>query len=535
MADNMADGEDSGSDEPDRTPLSPIVGTPCEELDAADIFEGHVANRSRLSFEELSYLSPPSEGDSAASSDQEENYTQELGCTPPRNVRRIKEKNKTVRKGQGLCLKLPDVKAEAEKQKKRERDRNRETSQTQLRTERAFMRQYKRNSLGNTFSHDVDLSKSLNLPSVKIESRRFMSLKCTRQDKEKGRLKRSESDPKNLGQISDGNLSQHRQEFLRTFSLLIKIGAHARQHKDNQFALTEVERQTSEEQKQWQVKLCLALWLELRAWHSGRTMEEQDRFLVEERAHVNHALDRIINFDTKTVISSGECTPSMKDAGISFNVRSQPRAELVELIVTDCDNETDRTNSSGSQDNRNESDKEKEEKTENDSQEVQDSKTRRTKLKLTLQKHSIEEESTTDKIYQSAFSVSNIQDSEVIESKPANIESTPVQEGDMKQTASETKTLAQHLETAMNCIDNVFEELEAAERLYSTQRALGEANPKYFSDIFNTNHDALVLWANMTKDMLHKLTLVARFIGIEQGVSKELWQDWYNVGMGMLG
>ncbi|KAK3739001.1 hypothetical protein QZH41_001570 [Actinostola sp. cb2023] len=92
---NMAD--DEGSYEPCKTPLSPIIGTPCDELDAADIFEGFANRPPHISFEgdhDSSYLSPPdkdSEVDSASSEQEfEDIYGTELGATPPRNVRRIK-------------------------------------------------------------------------------------------------------------------------------------------------------------------------------------------------------------------------------------------------------------------------------------------------------------------------------------------------------------------------------------------------------------------------------------------------------------
>lgn len=555
----MADGEDSNGDEPaERKPLSPIVGTPCDELDATDMFEGYFSTTSRFSFEddhETSYLSPTSEIDSA-SSEPEDLYVQELGVTPPRNIRRNKEKSKTGRKVQGLCLRLPD-RSEIDRQKKRDRDRNRETSQTrqtQLRTERAFMRQYKRNSLGNTFSNDTDLSRSLNIPSVKIESRRFMSLKCTRQDKERGLLKRSESDPKNLVQLGD-DLSQNKQEFLRTFSLLIKIGAHARQQRDCQFALTEVERQTSEEHKQWQVKLCLALWLELRAWHSGRTMEEQDQFLVEERAHVDDVLDKIINFDlTRDKMSSA----SLKEVNSDSNDKATSSMQPVELIVTNFDNDCANIHCSTPV---------KTHKSE-DNVSMAANGRKRTMLKSTIEQHSLEEEEivtpqcseslenivlsdkesnasetfVSDNMHDTTFLESNLlvddkHGSNEEESLILNSEKMPTHDDKEKAnvTPNETKNLVKDLEIAINKIERVFEDLEAAEKLYSTQRALGEANTKYVSRAFTRNHDALVLWMNMVSEMLQKLTLAARFIGIERGISKELWQDWYDVGMDMYG
>ncbi|XP_031553108.1 mitogen-activated protein kinase kinase kinase 4-like isoform X3 [Actinia tenebrosa] len=522
----MADGDNT--DEFDKTPLSPIVGTPCDELDAAELFEGHYNNQDVFAMgdeqDSKSYLSSfgeknDSECDSA-SSELEDIYSGELGVTPPRNIRRNKERSRTQRKGQGLCLKIP-VKVEVEKQKKRVR----ESSQTQIQNERAFQREYKRSSLGSTLGNE-DLSRSLNLPNVKIDSKnRFMSLKCTRRDNRKEdspkhRLTRSESDPKDLGQ-SLTTLSQSRQEFIRTFSLLIKIGAHARKQRDSQFASTELERQNSEEHKKWQVKLCLALWLELRAWHGGRTMEEQDKYLMEERANVEEVLDEFIKFNLNNVVSNGDVDDnltSVKDnveqivedeAVSSVNNRAPAtNASATPTVVID-DYELKDSNDKNSNNGRNSTKTDNSPNEPRESSPSSDSKPRKENLNLDL----------------SSGGKTRLKSLKSEECMPRC--STP-------ENAVPKDRFRKRLEFAIMEITKLFDQLESVEVLYPTKRAVGEANPKYLISEFNRNVDALLLWLNVTKELLHQLTLISRFLGIDPEM-QDMWQDWIHMGMGMLG
>lgn len=521
---NMADSTEESTDEFDKTPLSPIVGTPCDELDPAELFEGYNNTQGGFSMGDEQdsgrYLRSfvdkvDSEGDSA-SSELEDIYASELGATPPRNVRRNKERSRTQRKGQGLCLKIP-VKVEVEKKK-----RERESAQSQIQNERAFQREYKRSSLGSTLEKE-DLSRSLNLPNVKIDSKkRFMSLKCTRRDNEKEsspkhRLTRSESDPKNLGQFSS-NLSQSRQDFIRTFSLLIKIGAHARKQKDSQFASTELERQNSEEHKKWQIKRCLALWLELRAWHGGRTMEEQDRYLMEERAHVEEVLDEFIKFNLNNVVSNGDGDDkltSVKDSvgkieeedDVSSNNQPTTTTASTTPTVVIEDYELGGSNNEHPNNDRNSM-------TRDDSP----SEPRNSSSDLTLRKENLS-------LDLKSGGKTRLKSLKSEELKPRC--STP------ENTVPKDR-FCRWLEFAIMEITELFDRLESVEELYPTKRAVGEANPKYLSAEFNRNVDALLLWVNMTKELLHRLTLISRFLGIDPEMH-EVWHDWINMGMGMLG
>lgn len=180
-----------------------------------------------------------------------------------------------------------------------------------------------------SFNGIADTAKSLEIPSIKIESTsRFMSLDCVCEDSTESfviedhatntgaipvrqtvvrghpRATRSESDPRSFSARNYVNPScpEDRMDFYRTFSLLIKLGSLAHKQQESQkqqIHSSSVESQSSEENKKWKVELSQALWLELQAWHANRSMSEQDQYLMVARASVNEVLDEVINFKVK--------------------------------------------------------------------------------------------------------------------------------------------------------------------------------------------------------------------------------------------
>nr|XP_047128711.1 mitogen-activated protein kinase kinase kinase 4-like isoform X2 [Hydra vulgaris] len=78
-----------------------------------------------------------------------------------------------------------------------------------------------------------------------------------------------------------------REHFYKSFSLLVKLGGrnvidanNKKVHNDNL----------------WQVKYNELLWLEIRAWQFGNTVEEEDNRLQEERFKIEKVLDEVIMF-----------------------------------------------------------------------------------------------------------------------------------------------------------------------------------------------------------------------------------------------
>ncbi|XP_065583677.1 mitogen-activated protein kinase kinase kinase 4-like [Artemia franciscana] len=79
-----------------------------------------------------------------------------------------------------------------------------------------------------------------------------------------------------------------RNEFFSVFSLLIKLGNEHRSE-------TKVyNRQISEDSTYPNYRD--NLWLELQAWHNGRTISEQHEYLSSEREKVSPIIDKLLNF-----------------------------------------------------------------------------------------------------------------------------------------------------------------------------------------------------------------------------------------------
>ncbi|EDO30610.1 predicted protein [Nematostella vectensis] len=491
----MADSEQD-SEEGDEKLKAPCVGSPCDELDMAEIFEG--SKHSNVEFEVGDHCDFGSDRQSSfekasdaesASSELEDLYLAELGVTPPRNLQRVRDRIKTRRRGQEKIAQPPKVILGRTENEKRRRERG--SNQTQLKTERAFQRQFKRNSFGDFESNGNQCGKPLDVPSMKIESRnRYMSLKCTRRDTGgnlcgetpgKTRLTRSESDPRSLGFLSS-HMPQSRTDFYRTFSLLIKIGAHAHKQRDSQFAVSELERQNSEEHKKWQVELKLALWLELRAWHAGCSMEEQDQFLIDERQHVDDVLEEVINFNfnnlDKESDAGGKQPFSVKDKEGDNPPLENKVVSPYPTITVSCEGNST------------------------------------IDIKEYCEPSTSGDSTNTERPESLDF---NLKRTHKIVKQPSTNESSPM---------AEQEKFNAELKAAILKVTELFEKLEAAEHLYPNLKSVGECHPRYSSPDFHRNVDALQLWLNVANDLLHKLQLTARFLGVDHQETN-VWQDWY--------
>uniref|UniRef100_A0A1B6CZG1 Mitogen-activated protein kinase kinase kinase N-terminal domain-containing protein n=1 Tax=Clastoptera arizonana TaxID=38151 RepID=A0A1B6CZG1_9HEMI len=123
-------------------------------------------------------------------------------------------------------------------------------------------------------------------PVLKVQScNRFMSLSSKLVACQHFGFMRSHFQPQTTEECS-----QSRVEFYQTFSLLIKMG-----NVEKQGEVT-CKRQLSKEEHLWQSELKEVIWLELQAWHAGRTLKEQDDHLFESRKNVEQVLHDIINY-----------------------------------------------------------------------------------------------------------------------------------------------------------------------------------------------------------------------------------------------
>lgn len=545
-----------------------MSGSPCDEIDPAELFE----NQGSLGVE-LSVADDRGSG-SEVDSEREENVDlsseNELsdgfpyGVTPPRNVRRQKEKSKREKEKVHSLLKSPLTRQYGSNPSERtEQDRRKKRGSTQLTTERNFQRQLKRGSVDVGFVaieggvHSSDASKSLEVPSIKIETTSpFMSLDCVCEDstdtsgmrastvsesiaikqnivRGHKRATRSESEPRISSYRNYLNpfCPEARMEFYRTFSLLIKLGSLAHKQQEKQYGVdsSAVERQSSEENKKWQVELSQALWLELQAWHANRTMAEQDMYLIQARANVEDVLDDVINFKVKKQDGNSQNLNEKSDnnnqdrnrgSGIingdedasGINGDSATLTQLSHPVDSSMHNSCEGDQINNSFDS----------------------------LHTLNTEHSVSETNELSLSEADGFmngpATNNATDYIALRNRLSldlnqrNQKRCPNEAG--KETLSD-KTCCQ-LKTAIEQVTELFDKVEKMEHLYPTRKNLGEQNQKYTSKEFTRNFETLCLWLNVTSELYHKLHLIAKFVGVNADETL-VWQDWLDVGLGRLG
>ena len=69
---------------------------------------------------------------------------------------------------------------------------------------------------------------------------------------------------------------------------------------------------------------------------------------------------------------------------------------------------------------------------------------------------------------------------------------------------------------AMHQVSNILEKLETVEKLYPTLKALGHDHPVFTTESFQVRINTLHLWLNLSKDLGHKLQLMAKVLFIDQ-------------------
>lgn len=567
--------------------LEQITGSPCDDIDLAEMFESDIGIRDEQNHvddkgsgsefdsereEHVELLSSENEHSDGFPSLEGYSY----GVTPPRDVRRQKERSrKGKEKVQGFLKNSFGRESGPNSSEKAELHRRIKRGSTQLTTERAFQRKLKRGSVDVSFNVNFDsgvrlpdCAKSLEIPSIKIESAsRFMSLDCVCEDTTDGspddkgtggipmkatmsrshpRATRSESDPRSAKSRSylNPNCPETRMEFYRTFSLLIKLGSLAHNQQDSQkqqVVGNTAERQNSEENKKWQVELSQALWLELQAWHANRTMDEQDMHLVRARAEVEKVLDEVINFKVKkpdyaTEILSDVSDTTAQDGNSeksdnNLNVNGSNDSETNEAYCQSCSVMQSHISSStydsekgpeGNQTGCHDSSL--------DIQEEENATTQENE-QLTSSKVNDSDES---------FFPNNSTDMKAVRRKlwlDLNKESPNVlsKEPSIHQCNQTLKDRSCcKLKAAIEQVAELFDKVERVEHLYPTCKSLGEQNPKYRSEEFTRNFETLCLWLNVTSELYHKLHLVAKFVGVDLN-DTETWKDWLDIGLGRLG
>ena len=243
-----------------------------------------------------------------------------------------------------------------------------------------------------------------------------------------------------------------RLDFCRIFSQLISMGNSARREKKEKTASPYV-RQLSSEQEVWQNRLNDLIWLELQAWMSFRTMEEQDAYLMEAQRQVVGVLEEVMTL--KVDLPRGPCCHKG-----SVKPDQQGRRSLMTHM---------------------------------------------------------------EDVFQPEDSIIV----EVTNGTPQKIRLTPAKEQpdcdcDTNPTSIANLELSVEAQNvALQQVGDLLERLEKAESLYPTTKALGKAHSMYASDEFQRRVKTLCVWMNVTKDLAHKLHVMAKMLNIDQmeGVS----------------
>ena len=552
------------------------TGSPCDEIDPAELFE----KQGSIEVERIreddrgsgSEFDSEREEHVDLSSENELSDGFPYGVTPPRNVRRKKEKSKRDKEKVQGAIKSPLTREYASNPSERaELDRRKKRGSTQLTTERAraFQRKLKRSIVDVGFvgidgaAHLPDTSKSLEIPSIKIESTsRFMSLECVSEDstdsnvcrfsgtvraksisiketinRSHRKATRSESDPRSSSSRNYLNpfCPEARMEFYRTFSLLIKLGSLAHKQQEKQYGVSSVvESQNSEESKKYQVELSQALWLELQAWHANKTMEEQDQHLIQARANVEEVLDEVINFKVKKQVHQHENAQKADQNGYDGNgnlnlrdlnsgsddkdVHRTDHDDSGSLTKLSCPNTSSIYNSCESNQIEHSL----------HSQETEDSTAETNEQILSEADSFVNSPSTNITDYRALKGRLSL-DLHQRNQKPLPDEAV-FKQG--RETLPE-RTCCQ-LKAAIEQVTDLFDKVEMVENLYPTRHSLGQQHPKYTSKEFTRNFETMCLWLNVTRELYHKLHLIAKFVGVNVAETG-IWQDWLDVGLGRLG
>ena len=565
----MAEVEDDLHD------LQQVTGSPCDEIDPAELFE----KQGSIDVERIrgddkgsgSEFDSEREEQVDLSSENELSDGFPYGVTPPiaRNVRRQKEKSKRDKEKVQGVFKSPLTREHGSNPTERaELDRRKKRGSTQLTTERAFQRKLKRGSVDVGFvgidgaAHPPDTSKSLEIPSIKIESTsRFMSLECVSEDatdsnmcrfsgtvrtksisikdtctitRSHRRATRSESDPRSLTSRNYLNpfCPEARMEFYRTFSLLIKLGSLAHKQQEKQYGVSSVvESQNSEESKKYQVELSQALWLELQAWHANKTMEEQDLHLIQARANVEEVLDEVINFKVKKQVhvNTQKAVQNGHDGNDDHILRDlNSGSDDQDVHCTDIDSGTSPRlcpPNNSSMPNFCESNQIEHSL---HSQETKDVTTE------TREHFSSETDDFANGPSTNTTDYKGLKGRLSLDLHHRNQKLHPDEAGLRQGRETLPERTCCQLRAAIEQVTDLFDKIEMVENLYPTRHSLGQQHPKYTSMEFTRNFETMCLWLNVTRELYHKLHLIAKFVGVnvaETGV----WQDWQDVGLGRLG
>ena len=423
----------------------------------------------------------------------------QFGETPPRHSRRIKQKARSLRKNHSNTSMEHSIEGQAYRVSFKEK-RKFIADQLIIAQERGFQRREKQGAMnvgfdiGSYEESDLDLRIHRKAPVIKLDSpNRYKSITPVASDKSLKNLsnRRVSCDIVNDTQLSGPELQacpQSRLHFFKTFSLLINMGDKG-SHCDTK------RLNSNESSSPWQIDYDEILWLELQAWHAGKSVEEEDCFLETEREQIDKILNDIIHFYFPT---------KMKEINTEFNTQIHKPT----IIVDPAPEHVDKARVPA----------------------VPELKEHDDSVVGTLEPEETETWKTTSDNKVSCCK-SHVGQASRLDSHSHDHRQSSIHKGTNSTSTEHFTGSIQQL--AMRTIIMLLMKVEKVENLYPTTKALAQEHPKYLDEKFVRNFETLNLWLNTCKELYHKLHLVASLVQVDPE-DNQTWEDWFDHGLGKL-
>ena len=214
------------------------------------------------------------------------------------------------------------------------------------------------------------------------------------------------------------------------------------------------------------------IWIELRAWQAERTPEEQEDWDFDHHREVDKVLDRVMKyrFDTQ----SNELDVSFITGTEREREEYEPLMSLKSIAKNDenGDENSEETTPLGS-------------------------------LKTNMGQVHFEEDDVDEapKTLTQQGSTDSEESSTTCSSKSSGEYSV-----DKFHSAEQLSALSQ--------VEQLLEDLENVESLYSNSRKIGDENSKYRQQFFRRKRDALILWVKVTKGLANHLSRLSKWFGV---------------------
>ena len=253
------------------------------------------------------------------------------------------------------------------------------------------------------------------------------------------------------------------------------------------------------------------LWLQLQAFHAGRTLEEQDNYLEEARRDIDKILDEVINYKFDSTRENTHCEVGMK-------ATSHATSSKDTICATDKDN----TCGGDSDNDINAEDVEED-------GEYLSFKTSFDKDTLTSSPRAENARfANSEEVSQIKENLPSIEKLDLSDESPPCPVNSKIEDDEKIFDLNGTRN---GKIMAMYEVSALIQKVESIEKLYPNTKALTNAHPKYKDIRFVNSIEALLLWLYINKDLYHQLDALADWIEIEPDDVLN-WRDWFDCGLG---